>query len=67
MKSDRDIAYEVILQTLAGYGLPPEEADHCLADVGRDYRIVCDAWRQLGCDTALRKPYHVLTKREAAE
>ena len=67
MKSDRDIAYEVILRALADCKLTPDDADHCLADAGRDYRIVCDAWRQLGCDTALRKPYHVLTKREAAE
>lgn len=67
MKTNRDIAHEVIMMSLADCGLTPDEADQCLADVARDYRIVCDAWRQQGRDTALQKPYRVLTKREGAE
>lgn len=47
MKSDRDIAYEVILRALADCRLTPDDADMCLADVGRDYRVICEAWETM--------------------
>lgn len=43
MKSDRDIAHEVILRALADCNLTPDDADMCLADVRRDYRVICEA------------------------
>lgn len=51
MKTNRDIAYEILMKSLADCGLTPDEADQCLVDVARDYRIVCDAWRQQGLPT----------------